>query len=244
MHPKYSSRLFLALLLPWFVFAAPLAADDTDRQVFAYTLEHRATGDALDLVRPLLSAGGALEEQPGSNTLVVRDTAEVIERVKTVLETFDQLGDAIRFEIQLVHAGPRRNVISPPNPAKVDRQLSPELAERLRTFLRYDDFRVIAQVGVTSNEGEAVSYALGDEYDVSFRPGNLLLEQRLRLESFRLVKKNRSTNKGRRLPPRELLHANLNLWVDKPFTLVLTQDEERGEALMVAISVRPEGPTE
>ena len=63
----------------------------------------------------------------------------------------------------------------------------------------------------------------------------------MKLEGFRIVKQvENPTNKGRRLEPRELFHATLNLWIDRPFNLVLAQDESRQEALMVAISCRRE----
>ena len=38
----------------------------------------------------------------------------------------------------------------------------------------------------------------------------------------------------------ELFHATLNLWIDRPFSLVLAQSESRQEALVVAISARRE----
>jgi hypothetical protein len=62
------------------------------------------------------------------------------------------------------------------------------------------------------------------------------------LQGFRILKQNPNPNKGRRLEPEELFQGTLNLWMDRPFTLVLTQDKARHEALMVAISCRFDEP--
>lgn len=210
-------------------------------RVYAHTLEHQKTSDAVALIRPLLSPRGTVEEQVRSNTLVVRDVAPVIQKVAVALERFDSPPEALRFQIQVLEAGPeRRSVISPPQNPGPAIEISPELLEKLRSLLRYEDYRVLAEAGMTSQEGEQVVYSLGDEYDVSFRLGSVLGGQRLKLEGFRIREKTRSTSKGPQLPPKELFHATLNLWLDKPFTLVLAQDESRKEALMIAISCHRE----
>lgn len=211
-------------------------------RVFAYTLEHQKASDAIVKIRPLLSSRGTVEEQPRSNTLVVRDVGSAVEAVARALNDFDRPPEALRFQIQVLQAGPKaRSVISPPRPGAVaEAEVSAELVDLLKGLLRYEDYRVLAQAGVTSQEGDEVVYSLGDGYDVSFRLGSILGGQRLKLEGFRIREKTRATSKGPQLPPRDLFNATLNLWLDKPFTLVLAQDEERKEALMVAISCHRE----
>lgn len=215
-------------------------------QVHAHTLSFRSASEALPLVRPFLSPAGTVEEQPGGNTLVIRDTQMVIGRIVPVLERFDQPPEDLRFEIQIVRAGPRRGGISPPQAAE-SVELSGEIVDRLRQLLRYEDYQVLAETAVTSAEGQRVTYSLGQSYSVSFRLGSILKGakaggERLRLEDFRILKHVRNpSNKGRQLEPQELFRATLNLWVDRPFNLVLTQDATRQEALMVAISCHREG---
>lgn len=214
-------------------------------RVYAHTLEHQKAADAMALVRPLLSPRGTVEEQVRANTLVVRDVASVVQRVAVALERFDSPPEELRFQIQVLKAGPkRRSVISPPQSTGPEIEISAELVERLRGLLRYEDYRVLAEAGMTSQEGEQVVYSLGDGYDVSFRLGSVLGGQRLKLEGFRIREKTQSTSKGPQLPPKELFHATLNLWLDKPFTLVLAQDEARKEALMIAISCHREASDE
>ena len=208
-------------------------------RVYAYTLQHQSARDALVQVRPILSPRGSVEEQPGSNTVVVRDVRVVITRVAAALVAFDRPLENLRLDIRVVRAGPHQE----PSRAglQADAEMPPEMLGRLKGFLRYEDYQVMAQAAVTSREGEQVTYSLGEHYDVSFRLGSVMAEQRLKLSDFRIVKKpQRGTNKGRRLEPRELIRATLNLWIDKPFALVLARDDERQEALMVAISCRRE----
>ena len=215
-------------------------------KVHAYTLQHRQVGEAMALIRPLLSAQGTVEEQRGTNTLVIRDTLPVIHRVKDTLKGFDRPPQNLRLEIQMVKAGPKnRNIISPPaghiTPVI---ELPADLEKRLKNLLRYEDYKVLARAGVSSKEGEDVTYSLGERYDVRFKLGAVMAGQRLKLEGFQIVKKTPATNKGRRIPPQSLFHATLNLWLDKPFTLVLAQDDSRQEALMIAISCYRDDPSE
>ncbi len=207
-------------------------------QVYAFTLRHQRVNDAANMVRLRLTPRGTVEEQPGANTLVVRDVSTAIDQVRRLLEAFDVPQEQIRFDIQVVQAGPKRAVISPPTAEGV---LDEELAARLRGLLRYEEFRVLAQTALTSSAGEQVEYSLGDDYDVAFRLVSVIENKRVKLEGFRVVRKPpRSADKNRRLPPQQLFQATLNLWLDKPFTLVLTQDDAKKEALMIAISCRRE----
>ncbi|MCP3961030.1 MAG: hypothetical protein GY719_24560 [bacterium] len=232
--------------------ALPIAAQNLEAspsqriEVHAYTLKHQQVHEALNLVRPLLTARGSVEVQPGGNTLVVRETPAVLSRVSRLLEGFDHPPEDLRFDIRIIQAGPKRTGISPPEPGSqagggATDELPEELASRLREILRYDDYRVLAQAGVTSKEGQDVKYSLGQSYSVSFRSGTVMAGRRLKLEGFRIVKQVKNpANKGRQLEPRELFHATLNLWIDRPLSLVLSQDESRREALMVAISCQRE----
>ncbi len=226
---------------------ASTAGANAKARVFAYTLKHQPADEALALVQPLLTARGTVEVQRGSNTLVIRETPLIIQRVSQLLEQFDHPPRDLRFDIQIVRAGPKRYGISPPQPEddalgeEPESELSEALAARLREVLRYDDYRVLAEAGVTSREGEEVTYALGQTYTVSFRSGTVMAGQRVKLEGFRILKQVQNpSSKGRQLEPEELFHATLNLWLDRPFNVVVTQDESRQEALMVAISCRRE----
>lgn len=230
------SVVLLGLLLLAGLFGGPAeAAAEDELKVHARVLRHRATSDAVELVRPLLSAEGTVAEQ--GTTIVVRDRPEIVARALEILAAFDHAPGEVELEIHVVRAGPTRAVISPPDPP---RPLPEEMIGKFRGLLRYEDYEVIASAKLTSREGENVEWDLGDEYDVRFKLGALMSERRLRLEGFRVLEEPpRTAEKGRTLPPEELFRGTLNLWVDRPFTLVIADSAEAPEALLVAITCRP-----
>ena len=223
------------------------ASDASGLRVYAHTFQHRQTGEMLSLVRPLLSARGTVEEQPGSNTLVIRDRPDVIAEIVPLIQALDHPAEDVRLEIHVLRAGPYRPTpISPSTPPQTldSSGLPPELVERLRRLLRYDDYQVLARAGMSSKEGEDVTFELDPRYSVSFRLGTVMAQQRLRLENFRFFRQPpASADKSRRLEPEQLFHATLNLWQERPFALVLSQNHQLGEALMVAISWHRESVT-
>ncbi len=239
-------RTLLVLAIALGVAAGPASAQTEALKVHAYTLKYQRSADALMHVRPLLSSRGTVEEQPGGNTLVLRDTPAALERLVKALMAFDRPPQDLRLKIQLVRAG---NKGASPSSVQATTALPAELVDRLRGLLRYDDYQVLAEASLTSKEGEEVTYSLGNRYDVSFRVGNLAEGQRLKLEGFRIAKEhpaNKGTNKGRQLKPQELFHASLNLQLERLFTLVLAAPPGTApeEALMVAITCQREGQGE
>ena len=246
-----SAALLVGCLLALFSGVA-FAQSGRGHQVYAYTLKHQPVREAVTLVRPYLSAAGTVEEQSRANTLVIRDTRTALARIRRVLESFDRPPQDLRFDIQIIRAGPKRQVVSPPTDEPQTAGLPDEVVKRLRDLLRYDDYRVLAEAAVTSKEGQEVTYSLGQSYSVSFRLGSVLggsalpssstsRPERLKLQDFRILRHvSNSANKGRQLEPRELFHATLNLWIDRPLNLVLAQDESSQEALMISISCRRE----
>lgn len=224
--------VLLALLL---IAAAPAAAANVG--VLAVSLEHQPASEALALVRTVLTPDGTVELQPGGNTLVIRDRQPVLDRVEVMLAQFDHPPQRMRFEIHLLRAGA--------GVAAADPMLPEPLLERLRAYLRYDTYERLGGTEVSGREGEPITYALGNGYSIRFRPGTVLAGQRLKLHGFQITRTpplpaGARANKSRQ-PARELLRTNLNLWREKPFTVVLPQGGQGAqEALMVAITFRPE----
>lgn len=237
MTPRH---IFTALALAlWFsVGLTPMAQAQAGEQatpapleVYVHTLSHRDARIAAGIITQKLSPRGTVEVQPGANTVVVRDIPTILHRVKADLREFDRPPAGVRLELRVVKAGPPP-VISPP---VADRdELPADLLAKLQALLRYDSYEVLAHAAVTSKEGEAVDYSLGPDYSVSFKLGSLHSGRKLRMEDFRIVERL-SSEKGRGVEPKELFQADLNVWLDRPFTLVLTRDEQRKEALLVAL---------
>ena len=193
----------------------------------AYTLKHQRASDAIPLVHPLLSERGTVELQPGDNTLVIRDTPGALARILPVLRSFDHAPRPLRVEIMIVKAS--RSAVSPPMNHS---DLPEELTRRLRKILLYDNYDLEAQSLLQPVEGESVTYEIGEGYQVAFRLGTVLPDRRVRLTDFEIAR--RSPKRG----PQELLHTNLNLWLDQTMSLGLAKSEGSREALMVVLTLR------
>jgi hypothetical protein len=232
-----SARLLLILMLP--LLAGEAARGQAVPRVedglvlHAYMLKHQRASDAIPLVHPLLSDRGTVELQPADNTLVIRDTPGALSRILPVLRSFDHAPRPLRVEIMIVRAS-KSNVSPPMNHS----DLPEELTRRLRKILLYDNYDMEAQAQLQPVEGESLTYEIGEGYVVAFRLGTVLPDRRVRLADFEI---------GRRLPRRgsqELLHTNLNLWLDQTMSLGLAKSEESRAALMVVLTIRDPARTE
>lgn len=201
-------------------------------QVYAYTLRHKPAGEALLLIRPLLTPRGTLELQPRTNTLVVRDTLAALGRIVPTLRAYDRPPEDLRLQMMIVRAYSR------PVPGAQARSLPSWLEERLRGLLRWDYYQVLAESGVNAREGQDVAHEVGDLYGVSFRVGSVFPDERVKLHDFKIW---RAGAGGRSAPRETLLEATLNLWLEKPKVLGLANSESSDHALMVVITcARPD----
>jgi len=193
---------------------------------YAYNLQHRGAAEALGLVLPLLSSRGAVELQPGGNALVVRDTEQVLRMVRPQLQAFDHPFDPLRLKVQIIRAE-RSSEMSGPSP-----DLPPGVLNRLHDLLKYENYSLLAGSELSIEDGMAVVQDLGESYRVDFRLRHLLSDARASLEGFRLSR----GSEGEFAP---LIHANLNLDLEKPMVLGLAPSEASDAALMLVIEILP-----
>lgn len=218
--------LCAALLAPVCAAQAPAAtpSQNGDLVLHAYTMRYRQASDAISLVFPLLSQRGTVELQPATNTLVIRDSPAALGRIIPVLRSYDHPSRPLNLEIYIVRA------IRSPGAARSD--LPEGLTKRMRALLPYDIYEVEAQAQLASREGQAVTYALGKEYEVSFRLGTLVDRQRIRLSNFRVLRRTEERRAGS-----PLIHTNLLLTLEQATTFGLARTEQSSEALMVVMTV-------
>lgn len=229
-----SLRRIAASFVSVILLASAVAAqtvDPNELYLHAYALKHRRAAEAFSLVSPLLSPRGTVEVQPSTNTLVIRDTMGALNRIIPRLRSFDHPARPLALEVYIVRAS--RSVVSPP----VMRSDLPEpLTRRLRALLAYDVYEVQAQALLSSVEGQAVTYALASDYEVSFRLGTILQDRRVRLSDFRILRRSDGRNS------RPMIHTNLNLRLDQTTSLGLARSESSPEALMVVLTLRNGDP--
>jgi type II/III secretion system protein len=208
------------------------ARDGEELVLHAYTLRYQQAVEAIPLIQPLLSVRGTLELQPSSNTLVIRDVAAALTRIVPVLRNFDHPAQPIKVEILIVHAS--RASVSPP---VLHSDLPDALTRRLRELLPYESYDLQAQAMLGSQEGQAVSYDLGEDFAVSFRIGTLLEARRLKLSNFEVSR--RGANHHAATP---LVHTSLNLCLDQTMSLGLARSEGSREALIIVVTARHGDP--
>ncbi len=203
-----------------------------DLVLHAYTLKNRKASEALPLVSPLLSARGTVELQPGTNTLVIRDTIAALGRIVPTLRSYDHPARPLDLELYIVRAARTAGGSS-----EVRSDLPEPLTRGLVALLSYNVYEIRAQALLASFEGQAVTYALGGEYEVSFRVGAVLAPGRVKLSDFRV-----SRRAGHGPQQQLLIHTNLSLRLDQSTFLGLARSEASPEALMVVMILRNGDP--
>lgn len=222
----FRTSLVLALLTPIAAWAQGEETGSGELVAYAYNLQHRGASEALGLVVPLLSSRGAVELQPGGNALVVRDTATVLQRIRPRLQAFDHPFEPLRLRVQIIRAE-RSGSPSGPQP-----ELPAGVLARLHELLKYESYSLLAGSELWIEDGMAVVQDVGDKYRVDFRLRRLLSDARASLEGFRL-------SRGTKGDFEPLIHANLNLDLEKPMVLGLAPSEASDSALMLVIESLP-----
>jgi len=231
LSPMTSVRRTVLILLWIALLAAPASAQmirkDGELVLHAFTLRHRAATEAIQLVSPMLTKRGTVELQPSTNTLVIRDTPAALGQIIPALRRYDRASLPLTLDVFIVRA--TRSVVSG---APVQSDLPEPLTKRLRALLPYENFFGQAQARLSSREGEAVTYALGGEYEVSFRLGTIVEEQ-VRLSDFRISRIAEERRTGA-----SLIHTTLILPLEQTTSFVLARHEGSHEALMVVLNLR------
>jgi hypothetical protein len=220
---SFLGAMALAMVCTLPVAAAPGPGDEI--QLHAFSFRYQQALESIAIIQPLLSAHGTLELQPGSNTIVIRDTHDALSRIAMALRAFDHPNQALQLELLIVRAS--RGAVSPPAPST----LPDQLVRRLRQLLPYDSYDLSAKAVLSTHEGEAVSYNVSEDYEVSFRLGTLS-EQRIKLTGFQV---------DRRIPRRAaglpMIHTTLALDLDEPLCLGLARDEASRDAFMIVLTM-------
>ena len=199
--------------------------------VHAYALRHQSAGDAIGLVKALLSPRGTVELQPSANALVLRDTADALQRILPVLVAFDHPPRPVNVELWMVRAmGPRAGGVSGQPIAKSN--LPPDLLRALSEHLPFEQYSLLGSSEVRGAEGKRMTFDVAGNYTVKFRVGTIVQDQRLRLNDFEVILHPDGGD------PAPLVRSQLNLWLDRTMVLALSPGEGSSTALMVVVRCR------
>ena len=71
-----------------------------------FTLRHESPNNLVAVLRPLISANNTINANVGSNSLVITDYAENLQRIAKIIAALDQPGDTGLEIVPLQHAVP------------------------------------------------------------------------------------------------------------------------------------------
>ncbi len=134
----------------------------------SYEIRFRPLADAADLVSTVLSPDGSVTLRPKLRMLVVQDHAQVLDRVGSLLQSFDLPPRSVEVTLGLFLGVDRRE-------AEAGREAAPSpsrdvrgVTESLSDFTRWTSYESLGSRSVVGAEGSRVVSDLGDDYRVEF----------------------------------------------------------------------------
>jgi type II secretory pathway component GspD/PulD (secretin) len=192
----------------------------------AFSVKFRKVEDAASLVNGLLSEKGAVTMQPHIKTLVVQDYERILRQVEMALAEFDSPPPSIELSVKLVLARKTDNA----------QPVSQEIKDigKLGEVLRFNNYTLLDNGIITTEEGRSAILNLAREYQISFttdvvQEGN----GTIRLKNFQLKKKPKGRAKSGSMIP--LLSVTLNLKNAETLVLGASQFEESNHALLIVL---------
>lgn len=222
---KRRNAFFLVCILLTEIF---LVSADAEESILtrAFSIKFRKVEDAASVINGLLSEKGAITIQPHMKTVVVQDFEKNLRQVEMALAAFDTPPPSVEISVKLVLA---RKMES-------ENTVSEEIKDvgKLGDVLRFNNYTLLDDGSITSEEGRRVDLNLAKEYQVSFltdvvQEGNGVI----RLKNFQLKKRRKGKAKGEALIP--LLSVTLNLRNEETLVLGASRFEESNHALLIIL---------
>jgi hypothetical protein len=216
------SVLFLALLGA----SAALAAPDAKLTARTYQFKFRDASRAAAVIKPLISATGSVSIQPGSNTLVVTDSAEVLREVTRAIQQYDAPPKPFTVEVKLVAA----SRAAAPKPVPEDLR---EISTKLAGVLRFNSFEKLGEIRAQGREGDPVLADLEGLYRADFTMGEFdPISQTLQLSEFRVMRVPQGGGELQQI----FRNATLNLRVGQTVVLGPSRLPDSNRILMLVLT--------
>jgi len=186
----------ILLLVANATWAQAPQADPVRARVFE--VRFKPLADAADVVSPLLSAEGTVTLRPRLKSLVIEDRASVLERVASLLESFDLPPRSVQVTFTLLLGSDHREGgAKPAGRGSVFSRDVRGVIEALGDFTKWTDYEALGSRLVVGSEGDRLVADLSDEYRVTFTVGPVterLGEEILQFDSVVLERRTRDAD--------------------------------------------------
>jgi hypothetical protein len=215
--------------------AQPLASDPSSAR--AYEVRYKSLADAAELVSPLLSRDGSVTLQPRLKTLTVQDRVSVLDRVASLLKSFDVAPRNVEIAMSLFLGTDRREQEAgrsiPPSSMTTDVR---GIAETLSDFTKWNAYESLGGRSVTGAEGGRVTVNLSDEYRVRYDI-EIVRDASVKLTHFVLSRLTRNPDGAERV--QDVYAADVVLPVGRMLMIGAAQNPESKRALFLTLQAKP-----
>jgi hypothetical protein len=230
----------IAFVLAVVAFGAALAAEPSGSDAIsarAFEVKFKSLSDAAELVTPLLSPQGSVMLQPRLKTLTVQDHPAVLDRVASLLRSFDTAPRDVEIAMSLFLGTDRRE-------QEAGRSIPPEtmtrdvrgIAETLGDFTKWNSYEPLGGRAVTAAEGGRVTANLSEEYRVTYDV-ETVRDDTVRLTNFVLQRIGHGPDGKETV--QDVYSAAVVLPVGRMLMLGAAQNPESKRALFLTLRARP-----
>jgi hypothetical protein len=222
-------------LIPVLALATSLLAVTVGAEVRTFLCRFHPAREAAAVAEPLLSADGSIEIQPRQNSIVVRDRAEVLQRVASALATWDTIPGSYRIRLRMVMASTAAPKAGQP------RALLAGFGSELTGVFSFASFQDIDTIELVGSDGNALEASAGGRYRVKVRLRAVAGDPtRLQLAPLEILRRE-GAEVGTDVI-RSVLKSTVSLQTGQTGILVATQSEQAKQALvLIVMAVREDG---
>lgn len=213
-----------------FLVLAPLALADADPAARltarAFHLRFKDTERAATAIKGVLSSEGSISIQPSSNTIIVTDRSENLQKVASILRQFDAPPQSFTIDLQLIAASRSES-------PKVPDELR-GVAGKLSGALRFNSFEKLGAITAGGKEGDPVIIEkLSDTFRAEFKFGEYdPASDTIQVKEFQLSRLQPASGGSEIV---SLLRTSLNLKVGQTVILGASRLPDSNRALMLVL---------
>jgi len=204
----------------------------------AYVVRYRAVADAAELVGALLSPEGELTLKPGLNTLVVEDHVSVLDRVASMLASYDLPPRRVEVTVNLFLGRREEDATRArgPGAAGFSREVR-GVIETLGDFTRWTSYEPLGSRSVVGVEGDELVASISPEYVVTFTVESVHSSGAIKFKRFSLQRVERAEDGTEKLE--DLYTAGMVVDAGDLTLLVAASGPDADRALFLALQAEP-----